>query len=96
MYKNTIKFGITTAIISFMIGSLILLSYIIVKDLSIAVSGYFYLICASIINLIIVIFLLFKAYNKKEKRKIYFKTILIMLINIPIAFIYFLIAMQIL
>lgn len=94
MYKNTHKFGISTAIISFVIGSLFLLNFLISKDFNVGLMGYFYLVCAFIINLIIAIYFLYKALIHKEKRKKYFKTIFIMLINIPIAFIYFLIVTQ--
>ncbi len=89
LFKNTDRTGRIVTILSFIIGTIFLLSYIILRDLNIAILGFYYLIIATTINLIIsLIFLVLAFYNTNKKRK-YLKTILVMLINIPIATAYF-------
>jgi hypothetical protein len=96
LFKNTDKIGRIVTITSFIIGTIFLLSYMILRDLDIAILGFYYLIAATIINLIIsLIFLVLAFYNINKKRK-YLKTIFVMLINIPIATAYFFIVTTIL
>jgi len=86
--KKFNQVGLKTAIASFGIGTLFLLSYAISNIEGIAVFGYFYLIAAIFINLIIAVTLFFLSVYKQENRSKNLKTIGIMLLNIPIAYLY--------
>ena len=59
-------------------------------------AGFYLLFLASAVNIIVIIGLLIYGLNKKEYFKDCKKAILIMLINIPIAFIYACIGLSIL
>ncbi len=96
LFKNTDKIGRIVTTTSFLIGTIFLLSYIISRDLTIAVLGFYYLIIATIINLIALIIFLILAFNNPKNKNKYLKTILVMLINIPIATIYYFIVTTIL
>jgi len=81
---------------SFIIGTLFLLALIITHHVSILTYGYFYLCVAMGINLIFLIILMAMfTYNSQNRIEI-IKSIGLLLINIPIAILYFLMALYIL
>ena len=91
---NRFKSSSILAISSFGIGTILLLLDLIQGGLTvIAIIGYYYVIIAIIINLLAVIALVFsfaKNYNKKDALRCFG----VILINIPIAYLYFLIFMS--
>ena len=91
IFKNTIKSGSNLTKISFAIGTTFLLAYLITNSLYIALLGYYYLFIAFIINFVFALILLVKAQSKIQEKRKYYKTVVLMLINIPIAYVYFLI-----
>jgi len=79
--------GIKIALGSFVIGISILLLFLITKNEAFAFVGYFYLIIAVILNLITLLYLIYNTimYNENMLSNIY--TGLIILLNIPIAYV---------
>ncbi len=86
--KNLNKIGINTAKYSFIIGTLFLLTYAITKYDMIAVFGYYYLITAIFFNIAIVLYLIIKTIINKSELITNLKTIGVILLNIPIAYLY--------
>jgi len=88
------KFNLTgyyITIYSFLIGTVLLLSYYIFHIEYIAFVGYIYLIIAVIINIIIAFILFVKALTIRSDTSKNLGTIGLMLCNIPIAYLYVLI-----
>ena len=79
------KIGIWTACLSFGIGVFLLISYALTHYDAIPIVGLYYLIFATIFNLIIFFALIISALFVKENKIRYFKTAGLMLLNIPIA-----------
>jgi len=86
--KHFNKIGIQVAITSFGLGTLLLIIYAITHLIEIAIIGYYYLIVTLFINSILaLVFLILTIIFKSERIK-NLKTIDVMLLNIPIAFLY--------
>jgi hypothetical protein len=81
--------AIWTAILSFAIGSGFFLTYTLSDSADIAFYGYFYILVAGIINLIVLVLLISRLIIDKDKRKKYMISTGILLANIPIAIFYF-------
>lgn len=82
------------ATLSFLIGTIILVLYFIPIqgiDIEIILTGYFYVIVAIIINLIMLIGLIISIFSFQNHQKYLLKRIGFLLLNIPIAILYFLI-----
>ena len=75
--------------ISFIIGTIFLVTYLIVFHENILIFGLLYTLCAIAINTIVLLVLLWGLYRQKENRKIIAKRIALFLVNIPIAIVYF-------
>ncbi|MEE9348522.1 MAG: hypothetical protein V3U80_00580 [Flavobacteriaceae bacterium] len=86
--KQFNQIGLKIAIASFVIGTFFLISYAITHIEGIAVFGYFYLLAAIFINLIIALVLFVFSVTNTENRTKNLKTIGVMLFNIPIAYLY--------
>lgn len=86
--------GRTTALISFIAGTIIYI-ILIMSDLDLSSFVFTFLFFAFIINLIILIFVLAKVVTDEENRDELFKTALLILVNIPIIVLYFFIGMAI-
>lgn len=83
------------ALLFFTLGTLLFLLQIIVRDITgITFVGYLYVIGSIIINLIILIILLFSLALEKDKRTETLKSIGVILINVPIAYLYFYIVIE--
>jgi hypothetical protein len=91
MIKQFNKVGIYSAIISFAIGTLLLISFAITHIELIAVIGYFFLIIAFYVNLFIAVILLIMVVVSQENTFKNLRTIIVMLINLPIAYLYYVI-----
>lgn len=82
--------------LSFILGNICLFGYLITKDGSFAFYGFMLLIFGSILNVLVIITLLiYGAFNKNYLDTCY-KSIGIILINIPIATLYAVIGISIL
>lgn len=76
------------AALSFLLGNIFLFGYIFTKDFLFASSGYHYLLYAFTFNILIVAGLLIYGLIHKPKRRACIKSIIILSINIPVAFVY--------
>lgn len=93
--ERTGRFSIYLAIGSFTGGSIILLLYTLFPQKSgLLVLGYFYVLFASLFNGVVLLNLLYRFCIYPDDREILAIKMLIMLANIPIAILYFFIAMQ--
>jgi len=83
------KNGKLIAIISFGIGTFMLLIYFLTMSTEFAFFSYYLLVILFTTNFITLIILFIRLYQKKERKIGILKTIGILLLNIPIAIIYF-------
>lgn len=77
-----------SAFTSFGIGTLLFLTFLITNFEGLLAIGFTYLIIAVIINLILFVILLLRVILIKEDRVEIMKNTFLMLINIPIAYVY--------
>jgi hypothetical protein len=89
----TNKIGLFTALISFLIGTILLIIFYLTNSTSITIYGMIFIAVAGIINLGVFVKVLINLINEKENRKKYILTSGIMLLNIPIVILYFYIVM---
>lgn len=88
-YKSATGFFSTQlAIGSFIIGTLLLIMHLRNPTGELFAAGFFYLALATLINLIVLLRLWFLFLTQKNHREYYTIKILILLSNIPIAFVY--------
>jgi membrane-bound ClpP family serine protease len=83
---NTLGKG--TAVISFIIGALIFGIYFLTSNSDLLFIGYGFIVLAGIANLIILIAILAKSKSDSTNRKRLLKTSRLMLINLPIMFLF--------
>lgn len=74
--------------LSFILGSICLFGQIITDNDNFAFAGFMLLIFGGVINLIVILVLLIYGFSKKEYFEDCKKSILIILINLPIAILY--------
>jgi len=86
--KKHIKLGKGTALISLIIGTLIFGFYFLTSNDELLFIGYGFIIIAGIFNLIVLIAILSKSKSDSENRKRLLKTGGLMLINLPIMFLF--------
>ena len=72
----------------FVLGNICLFGYLIARDDSFAAGGYMLLILGTLINLLLVIGLLIYGIANQSKLDACLKAIGLLMINIPIAFLY--------
>jgi hypothetical protein len=89
----TNRFGLFTALISFIIGTILLIVFYLTNSYSLSIFGIFFIAIAGIINLGVLIKVLINLINDKENRKKHILTSAVMISNIPIAILYFYIVM---
>ncbi len=89
------KIGTWTAGISFAIGTMFLITFLITNAMQIAVIALYYVITAAIVNLLLLSTISGVALWHKYHWKDYLKTASIMLANIPVVAVYFAIFMSI-
>ncbi len=90
--QNTLdKFGKRTALISFLGGSVLLIWYYYSSSLIIASIGYIFIVTALLVNAILAFILLLTSLVDRERRRSYLKTLGLMLLNAPVAILYFLV-----
>ena len=88
-----IKISRVIALISFILGTLVLITFYLSENAIFAIIGLFYVIIATIINSVFLIALLLKLTKRKSNKKQIVISILLAIFNIPIALIYYKIAM---
>ena len=76
------------AITSFVIGTILLIAYLLLLNSSLLQIGIIYLIIAFLVNLIMLVYLIYLWITQKNHQEYFTIKILIMLANIPIAFVY--------
>lgn len=81
------------ALAFFAIGTILLLSYLTLRIEGIITIGYLYVYISALINLFILAMLLLALIAKNNKVEI-LKSIGILLLNIPIAYLYFIIFLE--
>jgi hypothetical protein len=86
--ENTISYAKKITIGSFIIGTLIFLSFLFIKLKSLAYIGVIFLLLAIIANGILFLQLIYLWFSKKTEKTNIRKAILFVLANIPIAFLY--------
>lgn len=77
-----------TALITFFIGTFIFLLFYFFSESPFLQVGYFYIIFASIINLIVIIYISIKVRNDASNKNSAYKSYAIMFLNIPSALLY--------
>jgi hypothetical protein len=87
--ERHIKLGRQTAVISFLIGTVIFGLYFLTSSSELLFLGYGFIVLTGLVNLGILISILVKAKNDKDNRKKLFRTCGFMLLNIPVVFFYF-------
>ena len=80
--------GRNTFLISLMGGSLILFGYLLSGSYKFAFIAFYYIILAFVINLIVFISEIISAIIKKENRVAHINSAILLLVNIPIVFLY--------
>jgi hypothetical protein len=83
-----ISLGKRTTLISFVIGTLIFGVYFLTSNSNLLFVGYGYIVLAGIANLVILIAILIKSNSDSTNRKGLLKTVGLMLINLPIMFLF--------
>lgn len=84
-----IKIGKLTAICSFLIGTFLFLTYLITNNSGFLPIGFYYLIIIIPLNLTVLLVVIASVLFRRDKYREYLKTIGLMLLNIPIAWLYF-------
>lgn len=89
------KIGIYSAIISFVLGTLLFLGFFYLDNgYQLMEPGFIFVIVAGIVNSMIVLLLLIDSIKSKENRKKIVITIFLILLNIPISVYYFNLVME--
>lgn len=89
------RFSTYLAIASFAFGSLILILYLLFPDIfQLLIIGFFYVLFASLFNGVVFLNLLYQFCIYPNDREVLAIKMLIMLANIPIAILYFYIAIH--
>ncbi|MGJ8683960.1 MAG: hypothetical protein ACSHWW_05015 [Nonlabens sp.] len=88
------RFAHWNALGSFLVGTMLLLVFIITQENNLVEMGMGYLMVAFVWNCLVLILVIIAAIGQKTSLVETFKTIGILLLNIPIAFSYFLIVLE--
>ena len=94
--ERHIRLGRKTAIISFILGTIIFGVYFLTSAWVLLFIGYGYIVIVGLINIVVLISLLRRAKKDKKNKHSLVKTSAIMLLNIPIMLIYCWIAITLL
>ena len=86
--ERHIKLGRQTALISFVLGTIIFGLYFLTSSFELLLLGEGFISLTILVNIGILILILVKAYKDKEKRKKLLKTCGVMLVNIPVMLFY--------
>ena len=90
---NTIKFsseGKMAFYFSFVLGTLLLISFLLTKSETVLIVGFYYVLAAAVINMIIFFHELIFFISNIPDNKAHGNSAVLILLNIPISIIYFL------
>ena len=88
-YQNaTGIFSTQLAIASFLLGTLLLILYLIIPSGRLLEIGLIYVIIAFLLNLVMLIYLIILCFTQKNHQEYFTIKILILLANIPISLVY--------
>jgi len=88
-FKHSLNYvAVLTAFISFILGTLCLLLFKSSSDTGIIAVGYFYTILAAVVNTLILLLVVVNTIRKFKDYAEHFKTIFVVLLNIPIVCLY--------
>lgn len=82
--RNYNKLGVITAILSFLIGTIVFGCYFFTSDGLFMFLGYFFILLAGLVNIIVIILITVSYQNLKKALRV----IMLMLLNIPISIFY--------
>jgi hypothetical protein len=89
MRKHFISYGLYTAVMSFAVGTVIVGLYYFTMSFIFAFIGMFYAEGVVAVNIIVLIIMIIQSCQKKVNCKKVWKTLVLMLVNIPVAILYF-------
>lgn len=92
--RNILKLPLWTAGISFGLGTILLLLYLINKENYVMVFGFIYVAGALVVNIVVLFVLLILSNILAEYRRQILEATAVMLLNIPVAIIYIFIIFQ--
>jgi len=94
--KNRVfsQLGRRTFLISFLCGTFLLLSFLLTRLDFLLITGFYYVIGAAIINLLILLYELIEYANNVSENKNSGNAVLLLLVNIPVAIGYFFIVCE--
>ncbi|MEP3211178.1 MAG: hypothetical protein ABJN95_18470 [Maribacter sp.] len=88
-FKHSINYmAVLTAFTSFVLGTICLLLFKTSSDYGFVAIGYFYTLFAALINTIFLLLVLFNTMRTLKDYREHLKTILVVLLNIPIVIFY--------
>ena len=88
---NKLKFstlGRNTFLISFLSGTLLLVSYLITGADFLVISGFYFVIIAAVVNIFILLYELLEFLTHIPDRKSSGNSVLLLLVNIPVTILY--------
>ncbi|MBL1222263.1 hypothetical protein JET18_15525 [Chryseobacterium sp. L7] len=80
--------GWNTFLISFVSGTLLLLGYLITKADFLIISGFYFVLIAAVVNLLILFYELLEFLTNIPDKKSSGRSVLLLLINIPVTMLY--------
>jgi hypothetical protein len=86
--ENYQRLGKSTTLVSFLIGTLIILGFFLTGEFKLAFVGLFYILIVGGINAIVLLAILIKIFKNPEAKKPLLHTCLLMFLNIPIMILY--------
>jgi len=93
--RNILNIGKCIFGLCFLLGNICLFGYIISKDDSFAIGGYFLLVFGTLISLPAILGLVIYGLINKSQLKICMKSSIIICINVPVAILYALVGINI-
>lgn len=88
-FKHSINYiAVLTAFVSFVLGTLCLLLFKSSSNSGFFAIGYFYTLCAALVNTFILLLVLINGIRKFKDYAEHLKTVFVVLLNIPIVGVY--------
>lgn len=89
MKSSIATFAKWVAIVSFLLGTVLITSYYFLEATELVIFGYLYLVTALVVNFVVLIVLLYAASDDSTNRRKILGSAGFMTINIPVAILYF-------
>lgn len=84
----SIRLARLITLITFILESVIFILYLITSIDEIVILGAYFIVCGGLVNLIVFLFIIFKAIIEKDQRKKLILNSMLMLINVPLVIVY--------